>query len=129
MITDPDLLRFLTAGDDDWGDWRRDPNHPNDLAFENDRFSIICMEEKTSSGVFLQVVIYPKHIDLREGEPRWRDKQRIKNELFGEDTVAIEVMPRHSDVVAVGNAYHLWIVPPQFKLPCLVRGFAEAGGA
>lgn len=47
----------------------------------------------------------------------WNVKQEIKNELFGEDRIAIEVFPKESNLVNVQDIYHLWILPKGFKMP------------
>jgi hypothetical protein len=47
----------------------------------------------------------------------WSDMQRIKNELAGPDRVAVEVYPEESNLVDQANCYHLWIMPPDYKLP------------
>jgi hypothetical protein len=39
----------------------------------------------------------------------WRILQNIKNEIVGEDAVAIELYPRESDVTDTANIYHLWV--------------------
>lgn len=50
-------------------------------------------------------------------EPPWRDKQRIKNELFGPDFTAVEVMPPEGELIDEANMYHIWVLPPGFLLP------------
>lgn len=47
----------------------------------------------------------------------WAEKQQIKNELFGEDRVAVEVYPRTDRLVDVMDVYHLWVFEKHFKLP------------
>lgn len=47
----------------------------------------------------------------------WSEKQRIKNELFGENVTAIEVFPASNNLVDAANMYHLWILPEKFNLP------------
>jgi hypothetical protein len=47
----------------------------------------------------------------------WKDKQRIKNELFGHEQIAVEVFPPHSELVDDAYMYHLWVLPKGFKLP------------
>lgn len=47
----------------------------------------------------------------------WRDMQRIKNEIFGEEFTAIEVYPKQSRLVDVANIYWLWILPMDYDLP------------
>ena len=53
-----------------------------------------------------------KHAAIRNIESTdisWSEKQRIKNELFGEEVQAIEFFPKQSDLVDEANMYHLWI--------------------
>lgn len=38
----------------------------------------------------------------------WDHKQKIKNELFGEDETAIEVFPSTDQLVDQANMYWLW---------------------
>lgn len=47
----------------------------------------------------------------------WRDKQRIKNDLFGEERIAIEFFPKTSDLIDEAGMYHLWVFPPQTEMP------------
>lgn len=51
----------------------------------------------------------------------WAEKQRIKNEIFGEESVAIEVFPKTSELVDAVNMYHIWILPEGFQLPFNLR--------
>lgn len=46
----------------------------------------------------------------------WAEKQRIKNEIFGKEAVAIEVYPKESKLIDSTNMYHLWILH-DFELP------------
>lgn len=41
----------------------------------------------------------------------WREMQRIKNEIFGEETVGIEFYPKESELVDNFNIYWMWIFP------------------
>lgn len=47
----------------------------------------------------------------------WKEKQKIKNELFGKERVAVEVFPRESELVDEANMYHLWVFQEGFSLP------------
>lgn len=47
----------------------------------------------------------------------WSEKQRIKNEIFGQEATAIEVFPKESELVDEANMYHIWVLPDDFKLP------------
>ncbi|MBR1810039.1 MAG: hypothetical protein IJ766_00105 [Clostridia bacterium] len=52
-----------------------------------------------------------------EREIPWRIKQEIKNELFGENRLAIEVFPKQKNLVDLMDIYHLWVFPKDFDLP------------
>lgn len=52
----------------------------------------------------------------------WRDFQRIKNELVGEEAEAAELYPAESRLVDCANQFHLWCFPPGFRFPF---GFGE----
>lgn len=49
-------------------------------------------------------------------KPTWMEKQNIKNELFGKESLAIEVFPKESKLVDDADMYHLWILHDQ-ELP------------
>jgi hypothetical protein len=49
-------------------------------------------------------------LSKRDGIP-WEVLQRIKDELFGPDIIAIEVYPPAREVINVVNMRHLWEVP------------------
>ena len=52
-----------------------------------------------------------------EGEPKWKEKQRIKDELFGKDLVAVEVMPQQSEITDGANMFHIFVLPAGVGLP------------
>lgn len=47
----------------------------------------------------------------------WSVKMQIKNEIFGEKRLAIEVYPKKNRLVDVCDAYHLWVFEKAFELP------------
>lgn len=47
----------------------------------------------------------------------WAEKQRIKNEIFGKERIAVEVFPEESKLVDEANLYHIWVLPEGFKMP------------
>lgn len=47
----------------------------------------------------------------------WSEKMRIKNELFGEKRLAVEVFPTQKRLVDVCDCYHLWVFEKGFELP------------
>jgi hypothetical protein len=55
---------------------------------------------------------------LALGRERFRDLQRIKNELVGPECEAVEVYPAESRLVDTSNQYHLWVFDdPTFRYP------------
>ena len=52
-----------------------------------------------------------------ESDIPWSLKMEIKNDLFGENRLAIEVFPKAKHLVDVMDVYHLWIFPKEFDLP------------
>lgn len=53
-----------------------------------------------------------KHAAIRNAESTeisWSEKQRIKNELFGEEKQAIEFFPKQSELIDEANMYHIWV--------------------
>ena len=46
-----------------------------------------------------------------QAELGWKEKQRVKDELFGADRMAIEVFPRSVELVDAADMYHLWVFP------------------
>lgn len=57
-----------------------------------------------------------KRLDLRAIRD-WRELQRIKNEIVGPETEAVEVFPMESRLVDTSNQFHLWVMPPGFAFP------------
>jgi hypothetical protein len=46
----------------------------------------------------------------------WKEKQRLKDQIFGPDRVAVEVYPRTAEIVDQANMYHLWVYPEGHSL-------------
>ncbi len=64
---------------------------------------------------------YGKKLMIRrnDAEPchNWNAFQRIKNELCGEDSVAVEVYPRQNNLIDEANMYWLWVYPSSVECP------------
>lgn len=61
-----------------------------------------------------------ERIDMRPIRCGWDMLQRIKNEILGRDTTAVEVFPAEADKVDEINARHLFVLdfisgPPGFR--------------
>jgi hypothetical protein len=52
----------------------------------------------------------------------WSVLQRIKNELVGQDRVAIEVYPREEDLIDDAPMRHLFVLPAGDEAPFTIRG-------
>lgn len=80
---------------------------------ENMEYAVLSREVETPWGIVTHACIR----NAPDTDIPWAEKQRIKNELFGEDRTAIEVFPTSTDLVDEANMYHLWILPKNMKLP------------
>ncbi len=66
--------------------------------------------------------IFHVSIKRRDRKPigieHFRDFQRIKNELIGEENEAVELYPAESRLADSANQYHLWIIAdPNWRFP------------
>ena len=62
------------------------------------------------------------HLSIRREDRRimfdWRDMQRIKNQLLGEEKEAVQLFPAESRLVDTANQYHLWgFDSDEFRFP------------
>lgn len=78
-----------------------------ELIFLNSRYQVNI--RPFTHSVFGQVAhLSIKSLD-KEARHDWRDFQRIKNELCGEECEAIEIYPAESRLIDTANQYHLWV--------------------
>lgn len=80
----------------------------------NERYSVQFFEQSSRWGKITHLLI--RRHDQGKGLP-WAHKQRIKNELVGEDRTAVEVFPSAKNLIDDADVYHLWVLPPDFDLP------------
>ena len=59
----------------------------------------------------------------------WRDLQRIKNEVMGEEAEAIEIYPAESRKMDVANQYHLFAFTTQIPIGFLGRAVESSAKA
>jgi hypothetical protein len=62
-----------------------------------------------STGTAIRVMVQ-KHNDTPIVN-HWSEMQKIKNEIFGEETTAIEYYPAKSQLIDDHNIYWFWIFP------------------
>lgn len=104
-----------TLRDKGWGEWehRFDKNRrpPTDIkhpaGFIDGWCNNIFSVQRYESSYWHRVMVR-RH---DSGRIVWAEMQRIKNELFGEDRIAIEVLPRQRDLVDSANMYWFFLVP------------------
>lgn len=77
------------------------------------KYAVMSRQIETDWGIIEHVCIR----NQANTDIPWSEKQRIKNELFGEGAIAIEVYPSQDKLVNDANMYHLWIMPKGFDLP------------
>lgn len=96
--------REISAMIGDRAGWIRDVRH----AYRNKVFSV--MERLDCTGV-----IHAGISSLSGIRPSWYEMQRIKDELFGEGTTAVEIYPPRKEIVDGSDMFHLWILPGEIN--------------
>lgn len=82
---------------------------------KNSVFSVLVRDiVGTDGGTYTHLAIS----SLSGTRPTWWEAQRIKNELAGDDAVAVEVYPPQAEVVDDADMFHLWVLPRPF--PCSI---------
>ncbi|MDJ0631065.1 MAG: hypothetical protein QNJ44_22600 [Rhodobacter sp.] len=103
----------------EWGDWERIENPMRfkrgwlgqvDHVRKNRVFSVLVRD--VGSAIHLAIS------SLSNDRPSWPEMQRIKNELAGEGSTAVEVYPPQSELVDGADMYHIWVLfgPLPFSL-------------
>ncbi|GET39658.1 DUF7694 domain-containing protein [Microseira wollei] len=88
---------------------------PNCQSFcYNNQFRVMFFARQTE-WVIVNHLMGTQHNGKRIND-QWATWQQIKNELVGSEG-SVEVYPPMSELVNDMNAYHLWVMPPGFKLP------------
>lgn len=101
-----------------WTDWVEVPPHPDlddDHVYVNSRYQV-NMRFLTTFGLDGYVHLSIKKL-LKEPHVDWRDMQKIKNDLCGEQREAVEIYPAESRLVDTSNQYHLWVLPRGEQVP------------
>ena len=95
----------------EWGQWDRLENPHRlkegwlgevDHVRRNRVFSVLVRD--VGSAIHLAVS------SLSSDRPSWPEMQRIKNELAGKKTTAVEVYPPEAELVDDADMYHLWVL-------------------
>lgn len=84
----------------------------------NSRYQVNVYRVEQSSWPELVWLSIKRRDKLPPGPERWRDFQRIKNELVGPENEAVEIYPAESRLVDTSNQFHLWVfTDPAVRLP------------
>lgn len=79
-------------------------------AYRNTRYTVMVFDNaKTTHGLATQILVQ-KHDDTQILN-HWAELQKIKNEIFGQESTAVEYYPAESELVNMHNIYWLWIFP------------------
>lgn len=87
------------------------------LVDKDENYCVMIRKVATEWGVV-------EHCCMRNAESTdipWAEKQRIKNELFGDFRTAVEVFPAEADLVDAAMMYHFWVLPVDMSLPFTLK--------
>lgn len=94
--------------------WRPYPD--NEVVFVNSRYQVE-IRQVAPAKPFGRILWLSIKLRSRAPVRRWRDFQRIKNELVGPNFEAVEVFPSEERLVDTANQYHLWVFIDGYRLP------------
>jgi hypothetical protein len=89
-----------------------------DRAYSDGQYAVMTRTVQTEWGEVTHACIR----NVENTDIPWLEKQRIKNELFGKESTAIEVFPADSELVDEANMYHIWVLSKGMKLPFGLKG-------
>ena len=79
-------------------------------AYSNLKYVVMVYENaKTTHGLATKVLI--RNFYETPIVNHWSEIQKIKNEIFGKETVAVEYYPAESELINEKNIYWIWIYP------------------
>lgn len=79
-------------------------------AYRNNRYIVMINDHaKTDKGEAIRAMI--QKVDDTPILGHWSEIQKIKNQIFGPETVAVEYYPSESKLVDDHNIYWIWIYP------------------
>lgn len=83
-------------------------------AFRNTRYTVMVYDDQTAATGMIKWPCTRVMIQKHNNTPlvnHWSEIQKIKNELFGEETVAVEFYPSESKLINDFNIYWIWLFP------------------
>jgi len=79
-------------------------------AYRNNRYTVMIQDNAHTTKGSAICVRVQSHFD-KPIPNHWLEMQRIKNELFGKETTAVEYYPAESALEDYHNIYWMWIFP------------------
>lgn len=80
-----------------------------DECYINNRYQVFVYRNIVHENWPAMIWLSIKRID-KEAIHDWRDMQRIKNEIIGEENEGVEMFPAESRLVDTANQYHIWVL-------------------
>lgn len=99
------------------------PGAEGDRIFMNSRYQVVVRENAPLKDKSTQQDLGPPmvHLSIKRLDKApvrcWRDVQRIKNELVGEEAEGAELYPAEDRLIDTANQYHLYCLRPPHRLP------------
>lgn len=84
-----------------------------DTVYSNGKYAVMTRPIQNQWGNMLHICMR----NISSTDIPWKEKHRIKNELFGEERIAVEVFPKESELIDAAMMYHLWLLPEGMALP------------
>lgn len=78
--------------------------------YRNNQFFVMIDDNRETTNGHAICAMVQKHDDTPI-KNHWMTMQKIKNEIFGPEVMAIEYYPKQSELVDDHNIYWMWIFP------------------
>jgi hypothetical protein len=120
------VRKLMSGGYNEWNDVTDEPKTRQIIL----KLKTVPKKVYTNGMFVVQVYDAPNAWGAERVMIRWNDArpdhdwslfQRIKNDLFGEHRVALEVYPSEEHKQDVANMYWLWVLPEGFDCPIEVK--------
>lgn len=87
--------------------------------FKNNHYVVMIFDDKKMTVPFLEnefsaVQAMVQRHDDKPIPNHWSELQKIKNEIFGTEAVAIEYYPEAKNLIDMANIYWLWLIPTDY---------------
>lgn len=79
-----------------------------DQVFKNNKYIVQCFHDRSVLGRMATKCMIRRSDSAKV--MAWLDLQRIKNEIFGESSTAIQIFPPQGELVDDFNIYWLWVL-------------------